>query len=195
MKKIEKVAENFSPLFDRINKFIGKKTVIAIEGGSASGKTTLSRLIEKTYDCTVFHMDDFFLRPEQRTAERYAQIGGNIDKERFLAEILIPLSKGQEIKYQKFDCSKMSLGETENIVPKDLVIIEGAYSMHPEFEKFYDFSVFLNISPEYQKQRILKRNSPALAERFFNEWIPMEQKYFYEFKIPQKCDIEIEIKE
>ena len=72
--------------------------VIAIEGGSASGKTTLGALLETLYDCTVFHMDDFFLRPEQRTPERYAEVGGNIDRERFLEEVLIPLRQKETIE-------------------------------------------------------------------------------------------------
>jgi len=183
----------FLSLFARLDEFSDEKKIIAIEGGSASGKTTLAEMLQRVYDCTVFHMDDFFLRPQQRTPERYSEIGGNIDRERFLAEVLEPLSRGKEINYQRFDCSKMALDEIEHIVPKKLVIVEGAYSMHPEFERFYDFSVFLNISAELQKKRILKRNSPLMAERFFNEWIPLEQKYFSHFNIPKKCGLEITI--
>ena len=53
----------FLPIFKRIDESIGcNKLTIAIEGGSASGKTTLSNLLSNTYDCTVFHMDDFFLQ-------------------------------------------------------------------------------------------------------------------------------------
>lgn len=47
--------------------------LVAIEGGSASGKTTLGELLQNVYDCPVFHMDDFFLRPEQRTEARFTQ--------------------------------------------------------------------------------------------------------------------------
>ena len=45
------------------------RAIVAIEGGSASGKTTLASVLENKYKCTVFHMDDFFLRPEQRNKE------------------------------------------------------------------------------------------------------------------------------
>ena len=56
-------------------------------------------------------------------------------------------------------------------------IIEGAYSMHPTLAGYYDFSVFLDIEPKLQVLRIKKRNSPEMAERFFEEWIPLEQRY------------------
>ena len=46
--------------------------VVAIDGKCTSGKTTLASKLAEIYDCNVFHMDDFFLRPEQRTPERFA---------------------------------------------------------------------------------------------------------------------------
>ena len=38
------------------------KVIVAIEGGSASGKTTLANKLAEVYDCNVFHMVDFFLQ-------------------------------------------------------------------------------------------------------------------------------------
>ena len=55
------------------------QVIVAIDGNCTAGKTTLAGMLEEMYDCSVFHMDDFFLRPEQRTPERYAEIGGNVD--------------------------------------------------------------------------------------------------------------------
>lgn len=43
---------------------------VAIDGPCASGKTTLAALLQRRFDGNVLHMDDFFLRPEQRTPER-----------------------------------------------------------------------------------------------------------------------------
>ncbi len=184
----------FLPLFARIDKLLKKgSAVIAIEGGSASGKTTLSKMLEEIYGCTVLHMDDFFLQPEQRTAERFAEPGGNIDRERFLQEVLVPLSKNEQLEYRRFDCSTMKILPAVSIVPQKLTVIEGAYSMHPELEKYYDLSVFLDIPQELQKERISKRNTPQMAERFYNEWIPLESKYFQKLNVKQRCSLTIEI--
>lgn len=189
---ISKAFAVFLPLFARLDKMLEEGNVkIAIEGGSASGKTTLGGLLEKIYGCTVFHMDDFFLRPQQRTPERYAEIGGNVDRERFLSEVLIPLSRGEDIEYRKFDCSVMDLGPVERVTPERLTVIEGAYSMHPELAGYYDLSVFLDVSPEKQRERIIKRNGPKMAQRFFNEWIPLETKYFEGTDIESRCDMVI----
>ena len=184
----------FLSLFSKIDRLLEKGDIIvAIEGGSASGKTTLSETLKALYGCTVFHMDDFFLRPEQRTSERFAEVGGNIDRERFSEEILIPLRKKEPVHYRRFDCKTGKLGAFNSVVPKRLTVIEGAYSTHPEFSKYYDLSVFLDVSSELQKARIMKRNSPQLAKRFFDEWIPLEDTYFSKTCAKERCDIIVSI--
>lgn len=180
-------------LFTELNSRLDKgRVILAIEGGSASGKTTLAKLFEERYDATVFHTDDFFLRPHQRTPERLNEVGGNLDRERFLSEVLTPLKEGKTIEYKRFDCATMTLAEAVTVTPKSLVIIEGAYSMHPELRDFYDLSVFIDISKSMQKERVLKRN-PDRAQRFFDEWIPLEDRYFEKMQIKQKCDIVIKV--
>lgn len=186
----------FLPVFSKIDAAMKKgSAIIAIEGGSASGKTTLAGILSEVYDCNVFHMDDFFLRPEQRTPQRFAEVGGNVDRERFLEEVLTPLSQNKTVQYRRFDCSTQVIEPPVAVEPKALTIIEGAYSIHPELSPYYDLSVFLDISPEYQRGRILKRNSPQFAERFFGEWIPLELKYFSETKARDRCDIVLDIDE
>ena len=150
-------------------------------------------MLKDIYDCNLLHMDDFFLRPEQRTPERFAEAGGNIDRERFLEEVLIPLSKNETISYRRLDCSTFTMCPSVEIAPKKLTIIEGAYSMHPAFEKYYDLSVFLDVSKELQKQRIEKRNTAQMAKRFFEEWIPLENIYFSEMKVKERCNLSITV--
>ncbi len=190
------ISNRFIPfllLFCELDKKLAEgKVILTIEGGSASGKSTLGSMLEDIYDCNVIHMDDFFLQPYQRTAERFAEVGGNLDRERFYTEVVEPISDNREFSYRKFDCSAMSLGESVKVEPNRLTVIEGVYSMHPFFGEYYDLSIFLDIDPELQRERILKRN-PQMADRFFNEWIPYETVYFSELDIPKKCDIIINI--
>lgn len=163
--------------------------LVAIEGGSASGKTTLGELLQNVYGCPVFHMDDFFLRPEQRTEARFTQPGGNVDRERFLEEVLIPLREGRPVDYRRFDCATFTIAPPQRIEAGTLNIVEGAYSMHPDLAPYYDLSVFLPISAEKQRERILKRNAPAHAKQFFDRWIPFEQRYFDALDVRNRCDL------
>ncbi|MBQ3572900.1 MAG: hypothetical protein IJA15_08735 [Clostridia bacterium] len=188
----------YLPLFIEIDKLLSKTkaiTVVAIDGGSASGKSTLGNILKSVYGCNLFHTDDFFLQLHQKTAARLNEPGGNMDRERFLQEILIPLSKNEEVIYKKFNCQTQSLSEEIKVTPGKLCVIEGCYSMHPDLVKHYDYCVFLEISPLLQKKRILKRNQKSLAKKFFKEWIPLENAYFQHFKIKQTANLIIKSKQ
>ena len=170
---------NLEKVMQHIDLLLEQKTrvILAIEGKCTSGKTTLAAALAQQYDCNVFHMDDFFLQPHQRTPERFAEIGGNVDYERFLAEVLIPLQTGKPFVYCPFDCGSFTLGLPVEVQPKRLNIVEGTYCLHPYFGEAYDLKVLLTVSEEQQRQRILQR--PAFIHaRFFEEWIPMENRYF-----------------
>ena len=183
--------ERIRALLARIDRLMAERerVIVAIDGGSASGKTTLSALLQSVYACPVFHMDDFFLRPEQRTPERFSEPGGNVDRERFLSEVLLPLRQGKAVDYRRFDCASFTIAPPCRIEPGKLNIVEGAYAMHPDLAPYYDLTVFLAISPEKQRERILVRNAPAKAELFFARWIPFEQRYFSALSVPERCDL------
>ena len=173
----------------KIDELLAQKdmVIVAIDGKCTSGKTTLASKLEQIYDCNVFHMDDFFLRPEQRTRSRFAEVGGNVDYERFQEEVLLPLKSGKAFSYRPFDCSSFTLAAPVAVAPKKLNIIEGTYSHYPYFGNPYDLKILLTVDKETQRQRILDRPS-FLHKRFFEEWIPMEDRYFDGFAIPGQAD-------
>ena len=164
------------------------RVIVAIDGKCTSGKTTMASKLAQIYDCNVFHMDDFFLRPEQRTPERFAEVGGNVDYERFREEVLLPLESGKAFSYRPFDCSTFTIAPPVAVTPKKLNIIEGTYSHHPYFGNPYDLKILMTVDEETQRQRILER--PAfLHKRFFEEWIPMENRYFSMLLFSDRIDI------
>lgn len=161
--------------------------IIAVDGVCGGGKSTLGEALTVKYDCNLFHMDDFFLRPGQRTEERYAQPGGNVDYERFQEEVLSHLADEGGLSYRPFVCRTMKFGETVRVPRRRLNIIEGAYSCHPYFGDIYQARFFVEASPDVQRERLLARNGKAQYQRFVNEWIPMENRYFDAFAIRRQC--------
>lgn len=177
-------------LCPRIDELLSQKETvqIAIDGFCAAGKTTLAAALQQRYDCNLFHMDDFFLRPQQRTPSRLAQAGGNVDYERFFQEVLAPLKSGVSFSYRPFSCKTMDLEAPVAVTPKALTIVEGTYSHHPYFLGGCDLKVFVSVSPETQAKRILERPR-HLHESFFQLWIPMENAYFSAFEIQKNSDL------
>jgi uridine kinase len=184
----------FAEVFERIDTKLDEKTnvIAAIDGKSGAGKSHLAGLLAQRYDCNIIHMDDFFLQPHQRTEERLAEAGGNIDYERFNREVAVPLKQNREFQYQLYDCSQTALTDTVRVVPKKLNIIEGVYSMHPLWKDIPDIKIFLTLQPQAQQERILQRNGEFMLKRFQKEWIPMEKKYFETYRIAEQCDLVID---
>lgn len=159
--------------------------ILAIDGMSASGKSTLANELHQLLGGNLFHLDDFFLPLEKRTKERLEEPGGNVDYERFLEEVLIPISKQETVYYRRFDCSTMTLQKASVINYSSINIIEGSYAMHPIFTKYYTDCVVLYVSPQTQLQR-LKVRSPNQLDMFVHRWIPLENQYFKYYQIYQK---------
>ena len=187
MKEMKNLAQNIA---DIITEREQEKShlLIAIDGRCASGKTTLSAELQNMLPCNVIHMDHFFLRPEQRTPQRLSTAGENVDHERFLSEVLIPLKNGEKVSYCPFDCKTMSFGGQIELDKRKINIIEGSYSCHNALFEHYDFRVFLNVSPEEQTQRIILRDGSEKAKIFLSKWIPLEEKYFKTFNVAERCD-------
>lgn len=183
--KIDKIME----ALQNTQAMPGEVRVIAIDGRCASGKTTLAERLSEITGAGVIHMDDFFLPQELRTRERLAEAGGNVDYDRFAAEVLPYLKKTEPLVYRRFDCSRMELGENCVIPAGKLRIVEGAYSCHPRFGGYMTLRVFGEVEPEEQCRRIRERNGEERLARFLNEWIPMEENYFKAFRIREEADL------
>lgn len=173
---------------DRVRALAENKPVIvSIDGMCGSGKSTLGRILREIYGCRLFHMDDFFLQPFQKTQERLSSPGGNVDYERFKGEVLDHISDRQGLTFQPYDCVTQSLGERVNVPYHELNIIEGVYSQHPYFGDIYDLKFFCRVGEEEQICRILKRDGKEMLKRFQDQWIPMENRYFDTFRIAEKA--------
>ncbi len=178
IEKIEKLSHGKEPL------------IIAIDGRCASGKTTLAARLKEALNCAVFHMDDFFPRPEQRTPQRLSAPGGNVDWERFLDEVILPLRSGKrEIRFRPFDCDRWELGPEVIEMATPIVVVEGSYSCHPKLREYYDLRVFLSVSQQEQLRRIALRNGDDGLRQFVERWIPMEELYFRAFDVAAQCEL------
>ena len=167
-----------------------ERLLVAIDGRCASGKSTLAGELRRELDCAVFHMDDFFPRPEQRTDERLRTPGGNVDYERFGEEVLFPLRRGAEqVVLRTYDCAAQALRPPVRADAGRIVLIEGSYSCHPALWDAYDLRIFLTVSAQEQAERIRARNGEDALRVFLDRWIPLEERYFAAFRIQERCDL------
>jgi cytidylate kinase/thiamine transporter ThiT len=157
-----------------------KSAVIAIDGRCGAGKTTLSAMLSLCYDCEIIPMDSFF--PREQTD------GINIDIPRFKSDVLEKLRLGKPFEYQPYSCSSAQLESPVSVDPGKLIIIEGSYSLYPEFSDYYDLKIFMTVKPDEQLKRIRLRD-PESAETFKRRWIPLEEEYFNKYGVEASADL------
>lgn len=170
----------FFELFLRIDSLLRTEQdpiLIAIDGPCGSGKTTLAAMLSACYPSNLFHADDFYLRPEQRTPERFREAGGNMDRERLEEEVLRPLSLRRDVFYRRYSHPARAIVSETPVPYRRVNIIEGSYTLHPRLRPYYHLKAALKISPEHQMARLKRRESQKSLELFRDRWIPLEQAY------------------
>lgn len=185
----------YLPLLFALDALLAERghAVLAIDGMCGSGKTTFADLLSDLYGAAAVRMDDFFLPPPLRTAERFAEAGGNIHYERFAEEVAPHLGTGEAFSYRVFDCGKMALDGMREVPARALTVVEGSYALHPALGARYDLTAYVSCTADVQAARLRARCADdALFARFVREWIPMETAYERAFSVRGGADFVID---
>jgi len=166
--------------------------LVAIDGHSAAGKSTLAAAItESIPSVLVIHTDDFY-RPMTIT-EREALDGKGgyesyYDWQRLKQQVLEPLSRGKATRYQKYDWQTNRLNEEWHEVESEgIIVVEGCYSMRPELRDCFDVMLFVESSAKERWQRQLARDDSP--EEWFNRWDAAERYYMKTYSPKESADI------
>lgn len=180
-------------ILKKINAMIAAKgrAVIAIDGRSAAGKTSLAAALAAQLGAAVVHMDDFFLPRAEQPADLTAAPGGNMDFARFRAEVGPALATGCAGSYRVFDCKAQAFGGSVPLPAGAVILVEGAYCLHPALPDVYDLRLFVTVDPETQAARVLQRGGAAALAAFRARWIPAEEAYFKAFDVQARCDLQV----
>ena len=186
----------YFPVFREVERLLqgGKNAVLAIDGRCGSGKSSLGRLIEALYPCTLVHMDDFYMPPERR-GENWMEIpAANMDLERFDREVLVPARAGEEIIYRPYLCRQGDFAPGQALPRNLLTVVEGSYSHHPRLSEHYDKKIFLTC-PKQEQHRRLKVREGDYYPRFAQIWMPLEERYFQAFGIEENAQLVVDTQE
>jgi len=180
---MEKLINKMNYLSDRNNR-----TVIAIDGRCCSGKTTLALKLSSLFNCSIVKIDDFFLPKKTQKKMDDSDIAGNIDKARFIKDVIKPLKNNKEIVYKRYDCMLDKFTEQKYISEEKIIIIEGVYALYPTFRFAYHLSIFLDVDKDIQMKRLINREEEEKVKIFLNKWILKEEAYFKAYAPQLICD-------
>ncbi len=149
------------------------KFVVGITGGSGVGKTTL---IKKLYHdflgrVSTFSLDNYYLPKEHQWVDENGVINFDLptalDQNRIQMD-LTRLVEGHPIEQEIYGFNNPEAKKDKlEILPKELLIVEGLFVMHYPFVKsVLDYSVYLSVKPELQLERRILRD---VNERNYTE--------------------------
>lgn len=162
----------------------GERVLVTIDGPCATGKTTLAGKLAEVFGAAVVHTDEYVIPHAQKTAERLAVPGGNCDADRLAAEVAAPWKRGDPVIYRRYDCRNDVLLPEERLPDCRVLILEGSYCGLPAIRRYADVRIFMNASMETRERRLRQRESAHSLQMFYDRWIPLEDAYFAEYRLP-----------
>jgi len=171
-----------------------KPFVVALDGRSGVGKSTLARTLADGLDAAVIEGDDFYaggiaLRDDSPRACASACIDWT--RQRYVLE---ELRDGRDAVWRAFDWETFDgrqCDQPTRLRPKPVLILEGAYAARPELADLIDLRVLLAVADEVRMARLLAREgSIGPWER---QWHDAEDFYFQARMPPTAFDIIVEL--
>lgn len=144
-----------------------KTTIIGIAGGSASGKSTISRKLKEKFEnvnsVTIIRQDDYYKDQSHLTMEQRIQTNYDhpfaFDNDLFI-EHLNKLSNGEIIEKPTYDFVHHTRSDIyETIEPCDVIVIEGLFILEDErIRNLCDIRVFVDTDSDIRFIRRLSRD-------------------------------------
>lgn len=158
--------------------------LVAVDGLGGAGKSVFAdnlvrRLQALKIGAEIVHMDDFYLPTAQRLqgSGQENRIGSNFDWQRLRDQVLIPLSRGRQVVYQRYDWGADSLGEWIALSGQPIVIIEGVYTLRHELRSYYHLTVWIDCPRATRLARGIARDGEDARQQWEEEWMPREDRY------------------
>lgn len=144
-----------------------KPLIIGIAGGTASGKTSISRHIQEMYDdvtsVLIIRQDDYYKDQSDRTMEERLLTNydhpDSIDTD-LLVQQVRQLMEGKSIEKPLYDfVAHNRSSETETCYPCDVLILEGLFVLQDErIRNLLDIKVFVDTEADIRFIRRLLRD-------------------------------------
>jgi uridine kinase len=181
--------------------YIERPVVVAIDGGSGAGKSSLAAMIQNQLDAALIPLDDFFSAhiPDQHweTFSPGERLDHVFDWQRLRRQVIEPLLRGETAHWQAFDFlaalrpdgTYPLQDEFKQQEPDAVILIEGAYSASPPLADLVDLTLLIDVPLEVRHARLAAREEHDFLTHWHTLWDPVEALYFNQVRPKESFDI------
>jgi uridine kinase len=173
--------------------------LVALDGGSGVGKSTLALLITQALNAALIQSDDFYAAHishaewESRSTEQ--RITDVIDWRRLRIEALEPLLAMKPARWHPFDFEAVRPDGTYPMrtdfvecQPANIILLDGAYSSRPELADLIDLSILIDVPVAVRHARIAARESNNM-DSWHARWDAAEAYYLTHVRPKSSFDL------
>ena len=192
---------SLSDLIEKIEQLLLKQkvVVVALDGRSGAGKSTISSVLLAKFDAVLVCCDDFYAGAEdgdesnwykKTVVEKFNQV---MDYQRLRSEVLNNLLVGRDASYHPFDFKRGKGLSKKSILLKvaPLVIVDGIYS-GKKLRDLLDLAVLVELADKQRRKRLIEREGAKFMKDWHAKWDKVEDYYFEEVMPKNQFDFVIE---
>lgn len=183
---------------------LNRPMVVALDGGSGAGKSTISERLHTKANAAIITLDDFYQTtiPESElpTMTVKKRFNSAFEWTRVRSDALLPLRVGKAGRWRAFDFIKglgkdgtYSLQETyTEVLPSSIVILEGNFAASPPLRDLIDLAVLIDVPVAERHRRIRQREDAEFLDGWHAVWDEVEAYYYNEVSPPDSYDLVVQ---
>ena len=158
--------------------------IIAIDGRSGAGKTTLAielaARLREHHKVSLFHLEDIY--------PGWNGLAAGI--ERYVSTVLAPLYRGEPAEWVSWDWNAHYDGDTRTTHPAEIVLVEGVGAAAEAARPFLAAVIWADSPEDDRRSRALARDGESYAP-YWDEWAAQEQAWLAEDDVPAHADVRV----
>jgi len=156
----------------------GWTRVVAVDGRSGSGKTSLAAELRSVLSAPVVSLEDLY--------GGWDGLEHGIDL--LVSEVLAPLAAGRAARVPQYDWVGRGWGEPAVLEPPEVLIVEGVGAGARRAAVFESLVVWLEAPLSVRKKRALDRDGETFAP-YWDQWAAQEDAMLARERTPERADL------
>jgi uridine kinase len=160
----------------------GRTRVVAIDGRSGSGKSSLSGRLAERLDAPIVQLEQLY--------PGWDGLQAGVDL--LVEAVLVPLSAGRVAQVPRYDWLVERFIEPWPLEPPDMLIVEGVGAGARAAATFASLLVWLELAADLRRERALARDGDVFRPHW-SQWAAQEEVLLAREQTPARADVVVEV--